>query len=96
MPSATVTSKGQITIPVEVRDALGIKVGDRLDFVRTGERELSVIVCNASWDELFAFFDKLPRNVSGETMDEGIARAVLERDERATAPQASKAEKSAA
>jgi bifunctional DNA-binding transcriptional regulator/antitoxin component of YhaV-PrlF toxin-antitoxin module len=29
MPSATVTSKGQITIPIEVRKALGLKPGVR-------------------------------------------------------------------
>src|SRR6266496_2174311 len=33
MPSATLTSKGQITIPAEVRAALGVSFGDRIDFV---------------------------------------------------------------
>lgn len=32
MPSASVTSKGQITLPKEVRDALGVKTGDRVAF----------------------------------------------------------------
>ena len=32
MPSATVTSKGQITIPKIVRDELGIREGDRVAF----------------------------------------------------------------
>jgi len=33
MPSTTLTSKGQVTIPKPVRDFLRVKPGDRLDFV---------------------------------------------------------------
>jgi antitoxin PrlF len=32
MPTAKLTSKGQITVPKEVREALGVDVGDRLAF----------------------------------------------------------------
>lgn len=35
MSQATVTSKGQITIPKEVRDELGIETGTKVWFVRT-------------------------------------------------------------
>lgn len=37
---ATVTSKGQITIPKEIRDLLHIRTNDKLDFVLEGEKVL--------------------------------------------------------
>ncbi len=38
--AATVTSKGQITIPQEIRRRLGLHQGDRVEFVIEGERTL--------------------------------------------------------
>ena len=32
MPRARITSKGQVTIPKEIRDGLGVEPGDSLDF----------------------------------------------------------------
>ena len=32
-PSSTISSKGQVTVPVEVRHRLGLKAGDKVDFV---------------------------------------------------------------
>jgi AbrB family looped-hinge helix DNA binding protein len=37
MPTATITSKGQITIPIEVRKKLGLKAGDRINFFEDQE-----------------------------------------------------------
>ena len=33
MPSATVTSKGQLTLPKAIRDLLRLGAGDRVDFI---------------------------------------------------------------
>ena len=33
MPSATITSKGQLTLPKAIRDLLRLGAGDRVDFI---------------------------------------------------------------
>lgn len=35
MAEAVITSKGQVTIPKEIRDRLSLRSGDRIDFVLT-------------------------------------------------------------
>jgi AbrB family looped-hinge helix DNA binding protein len=42
MATSTVTSKGQVTIPKEIRTRLGLKPGDRLDFHLDDQGELKV------------------------------------------------------
>ena len=37
---STVTSKGQVTIPKPIRDALGISPNDRVTFIQEGKRVL--------------------------------------------------------
>jgi AbrB family looped-hinge helix DNA binding protein len=32
-PSSTISSKGQVTVPIEVRHRLGLKQGDRVEFL---------------------------------------------------------------
>jgi antitoxin PrlF len=36
-PQSTISSKGQITVPLEIRRRLGLKEGDRVEFVVQGE-----------------------------------------------------------
>jgi antitoxin PrlF len=33
MPSSTISSKGQITVTLEIRHRLGLKEGDRVEFI---------------------------------------------------------------
>ncbi|MGL6158934.1 AbrB/MazE/SpoVT family DNA-binding domain-containing protein [Microbulbifer sp.] len=44
MSTATVTSKGQITIPAAIRSDLHIGPGDRVEFVRVGDGRKPVSV----------------------------------------------------
>ena len=39
-PSSSMSSKGQVTIPQEIRLRLGLREGDRVEFVVEGERTL--------------------------------------------------------
>lgn len=34
MQTATITSKGQITIPKDIRDSMGLKSGDKIKFMQ--------------------------------------------------------------
>ncbi|NMM26333.1 MAG: AbrB/MazE/SpoVT family DNA-binding domain-containing protein [Glaciimonas sp.] len=43
MPTATVTSKGQITIPASVRAALGLDAGSRVEFVETEKGKYTIV-----------------------------------------------------
>tara|TARA_R110000868_G_scaffold235273_6_gene489067 strand:- start:5531 stop:5719 length:189 start_codon:yes stop_codon:yes gene_type:complete len=42
MPSATITSKGQVTIPKKVRDQLHLKSGDVINFVVESSQKASI------------------------------------------------------
>ena len=49
MELAKVTSKGQITIPIDIRRKLGVKEGDKILFV---EEQGRMIMMNSSMDAL--------------------------------------------
>ena len=48
MSNATLTSKGQITIPKEIRDSLGLKPKDRLSFTQMPNGTVIMRVKNKS------------------------------------------------
>jgi antitoxin PrlF len=43
LSTATLTSKGQITLPQAVRQALGVEAGDKIDFVAEADGGIRVV-----------------------------------------------------
>lgn len=73
MSFATVTSKGQVTIPVEVRRELKIEAGSKLEFILEGEGTFKVIPRKLSVMSLLGSIPSAGKIVSLEEMDEAIA-----------------------
>lgn len=75
MPTATITSKGQITLPKEVREALRVSTGDQIDFVINERGEVTVHSALGDVRRLRGML-KRPgqRAISVEEMNEAILR----------------------
>jgi AbrB family looped-hinge helix DNA binding protein len=72
---ATLTSKGQITIPSRVRAALGLEAGDRVEFVEQEKGQFAIVAATRSVQELRGLFrGKRSKPVSIEEMNAAIAR----------------------
>ena len=73
MSTATLTTKGQITIPVDVRRALNVEAGDRVEFVQIEPGRFEVIATTRSVRELKGRFGKPKHAVTIEEMTAAIA-----------------------
>ena len=71
---ATITSKGQVTVPKSIRDRLHLKPGDKIDFVLEEDGGLRVTPVTASVTQLKGMVPRPGFPVSVEQMDEAIAR----------------------
>jgi len=79
MPTATMTSKGQITVPKEVRDAMGLKPGSKVMFVKLPGGQYRIVPRTGKLSDLKGMLynpDQSP--VSIEQMNDDIADAAAE------------------
>ena len=74
MASAAITSKGQITIPIEVRKKLGLKPGDRVRFVEGENGEFILKPKTGSLMDLKGMFKWSGKPVTIEEMNETIGK----------------------
>ncbi len=75
MPTSTISSKGQVTIPKEVRETLGLEVGDRLAFE---VRDDGVVEIHPETIDVLSLCGTIKpkiRGVSIEQMNKDIARS---------------------
>ncbi|MCD7060459.1 AbrB/MazE/SpoVT family DNA-binding domain-containing protein [Pelagibacterium xiamenense] len=85
MSTATLTSKGQMTLPKEVRDDLNLKPGDKIEFVKVhGHYELRARTRNIA--DFAGVLGEPPngRRLSVKDMDDAIAEAVVEEYRRSS------------
>ena len=78
MPTATLTSKGQITIPVSVRNRLDLRPGDQVDFWEDGGSTLRITPRKRSIDDLFGMVRGAAVSLSIEEMDDVMGEAATE------------------
>jgi AbrB family looped-hinge helix DNA binding protein len=65
-----VTTKGQVTIPKDIRDHLGIKPGSEVEFVREAEKVRLVAADEATSEERLTRFRAALERMAG-TIDSG-------------------------
>ena len=81
MSTSTVTSKGQITLPRNVRQALGLGVGDKVDFVEV-EGGFKIVPLRKDVRGLRGkFAGRVKRPVTVQEMDDAIAQSAAESQE---------------
>lgn len=80
---ATMTAKGQVTIPKEVRKRLRVSPGGTLQFLFDGENGVVIGVRRKRLADLAGILGRPRRSATLEEMDEAVRRAVVEKYRRA-------------
>ncbi len=73
MALATLTTKGQVTIPKEIRNALKLHTGDKIEIIVTEKREAIIRPLSKKVDDIFCKLHKPDRKaISQEAINEAI------------------------
>ena len=73
MTTATLTSKGQITIPADVRHNLKVDAGDRVEFIQIAPGRYEFVAATQNVTALKGMFGKPRKSVSIDDMNRAIA-----------------------
>lgn len=72
MSTATLTAKGQVTIPVDVRTRMGLDAGDRIEFVELDDGQYLIKPAIDDVRSLKGLLRKPSKRVSVEDMNAAI------------------------
>ena len=72
MKAATITSKGQLTLPKQIRDYLGVHEGDKVDFIVEEDGKVIVLPHTADVRKLKGMIPKPAKPVSLEDMEKAV------------------------
>jgi AbrB family looped-hinge helix DNA binding protein len=75
---STLTSKGQTTIPVEVREALDLKPGDKIRYIVNGGKVYLRVKNKRAIDLAGKFYDPNRAPITVEEMNRGIGDAIAD------------------
>jgi len=73
MTTATITSKGQVTIPKDVRNRLGIGTGDRVEFIEIQDGVFQIVAATQDVQVLKGIVPKPIKPVTIEDMNQAVS-----------------------
>jgi AbrB family looped-hinge helix DNA binding protein len=73
MTTATITSKGQVTIPKDVRTRLGIGTGDRVEFVEIQDGVFQIVAATQDVQVLKGIVSRPKKTVTIDEMNQAVA-----------------------
>ena len=82
IPKSTLTSKGQVTIPLAIREALGLSTGTQLSFELMGGELRVRAISKKAWPDLWNLAASAPRPHKPVDVSAAILAAVRERSDR--------------
>ena len=78
MATSTLTSKGQMTLPKDVRKRFNLKAGDRLNVFVEDER-IVLVPASLHVQDLTSILPRAKKRLSPEAMDRAIRRRAVTR-----------------